>query len=156
MNPPDFTENLSGFKEFPPISILLLILLSLATLGLYTWWWMYSRSAILNSALLPEQRINTNFMHLCLGGFVVTLVLAVAAGFQPENVSLESTVNILSLVLNIMVIVWVLLFRRGVHVLLGQEETPYHMNLFWTLLFQVFYMQHKLNLIRAHSRIGVM
>jgi hypothetical protein len=156
MNSPDVSGNLSGFKEFPPISILLLILLSLATLGLYTWWWMYSRSVILNSALPPEQRINTNFMHLCLGGFAVTLVLAVAAGFQPENISLESTVSILSLVLNIMVIVWVLLFRRGVHALLGQEETPYHMNLFWTLLFQVFYMQHKLNLIRAHSQIGVM
>lgn len=150
------TDKLLVFKDFPPLDLLRLILFSLITFGIYTWWWMYSRSVILNSVLPEEQRINTNFMHLCLGGFVVTLLLAIAAGFQLDNISLQNTVNILSLALNILVIVWVLHFRRGVHFLLGQDKTAYHMNLFWTLLFQVFYMQHKLNLIRAHSQIGIM
>lgn len=156
MNTAVSADNLSVFERFPPLSLLLLIMLSIATLGIYTWWWMYSRSVILNEVLPVEQRIATNLMHLCLGGFVVTLVLAIAAGFQPGNVSLENTLNILSMVLNIMVIVWILYFRRGMNYLLGQIKTQYHLNIVWTLLFQVFYMQYKINMIRAHSQIGVM
>jgi hypothetical protein len=148
--------NLSAFERFPPLSLLLLIFFSVATLGIYTWWWMYSRSILLNEALPVEQRIDTNLMHLCLGGFFVTLVLAVAAGLQPDNISLENTVNILSMALNIMVIVWILYFRRGMNYLLGQTRTQYHLNIVWTLLFQVFYMQYKINMIRAHNQIGVM
>lgn len=156
MSSPVPAVNLSAFERFPPISLLLLIMLSIATLGIYTWWWMYSRSVILNEALPAEQRIATNLMHLCLGGFVVTLVLAIAAAFQPENISMENTANILSMALNIMVIVWILYFRRGMNYLLGQTRTQYHLGIVWTLLFQVFYMQYKINMIRAHNQIGVM
>jgi hypothetical protein len=156
MNASSPQGELSSFEKFPALGLLPLICISIVTLGIYTWWWMYSRSVILNNALPPEQRISLHFMHLCLGGFVVTMVLAIALGFQPDNMSMEQTVNILSMVLNIMVIIWVLHFRRGVNYLLGQIKTPYHMNIILTLLFQVFYMQYKLNLIRAHSQIGVM
>jgi hypothetical protein len=149
-------KELAAFQGFPRIDVLWVILISLASLGLYTWWWMYSRSLLVNASLPPHRQINKNFMHMCLGGFFVTLMLAVAAGFQPDNVSLAQTVNILSMALNIMVIVWVLNFRRAAHYLLGEETTPYHFNLLWTLLFQVFYMQYKINRIRDHDQIGIM
>lgn len=156
MSPPDSASPLSAFERFPPLPLLPLIVFSVATLGIYTWWWMYSRSVMLNEVLPPERHINTGFMRLCISGFAATLMVAVAAGFQPDNIALESTVNILSLVLNIMVIFWVLHFRRAANYLLGETETPHHLNLFWTLLFQVFYMQHKINMIRSHNQIGVM
>jgi hypothetical protein len=156
MSSSDVAKPLSSFEKFPPLGLLQLIVFALATLGIYTWWWMYSRSMILNEMLPPERRINAGFMRLCMSGFAATLMLALAAGFQPENIALESTVNILSMALNIMVIAWVLYFRRAANHLLGETPTPYHLNLFWTLLFQVFYMQYKINLIHSHNRVGVM
>jgi hypothetical protein len=156
MSSPTIAKSLSSFEKLPPLGILQLIVFSVATLGIYTWWWMYSRSMLLNEVLPTERRLNTGFMRFCLSGFAVTLVLAVVAGFQLDNVALAGTVNLLSLLLNIMVIVWVLHFRRAANHLLGEQETPYHFHLFWTLLFQVFYMQYKINLIHSHSRTGVM
>ena len=85
MNASSPQGELSSFEKFPALGLLSLICISIATLGIYTWWWMYSRSVILNNALPPEQRISLHFMHLCLGGFVVTMVLAIALGFGADS-----------------------------------------------------------------------
>lgn len=148
--------SLQAFDRFPALSLLSLLLYSVATLGIYSWWWMYSRSVILNTLLPPEQGIDKQFMHLCVAGFGITIILAIALGMQPDNLSLENTVNVLSMAINIMTIIWVLRMRRGIHYLLGPTQTMYHLNLFWTFLFQVFYLQQKINLIREHNQPGIM
>ncbi len=156
MSAPFEDSELQHFRKFPAVSLPLFILLMLATLGIYAWWWMYSRSQWLNAELPAAQRIDQRFIHLCLGGFVATLVLAVAVSLHQEDLSLISTLNFLSLLLNVLVIVWTLLFRRGVNALLGEKQQAHHFNLFWVLLLQVVYMQYKINQIRAANPLGLM
>ncbi len=147
---------LRAFERFPAVSLLQILLLSVATLGIYGWWWMYSRSRILNTLLPEGQGIDPRFMHLNLGGFAITLVLAIALAAQPDNTSLEATVNVLSMAINIMALFWLFRFRSALHVLLGAAAENYHFNAFWTFLLQVIYLQHRINMIREHNQPGIM
>jgi hypothetical protein len=147
---------LPPFEKFPPLSLLTLVLMSLASLGIYTWWWMYSRSLILNSMLPPEQCIDSKFMHLCIGGLAVVLPCSIAAELLPENLALVNTASALGLALNLMVLFWVFLFRRGISYLLEKNGSIYQLGIFWTFLFQVFYLQIKINLVCEHRQTGIM
>ncbi len=149
-------DNKPDFSRLPALSLLSVLFFSFATLGIYSWWWLYSRSMILNSMLPPEQAINKQFMHACLAGFGIALLLAIDLGFQPDNVSLENTVNVLMLALNIMAIIWVFRFRAGMHFLLGPTPTIYHLSALWTFLLPVFYLQQKINLLHEHNQPGIM
>lgn len=155
-NLPAQDSSRADFSRLPAVSLLSVIFFSFATLGIYSWWWLYSRSLILNTLLPAERAIDKNFMHLCLAGFSMALLLAIGLVYQPDNTSLGQTVDVMMLALNIMAIVWVFRFRAGMHFLLGPTPTIYHMNAFWTFLFPIFYTQQKINLLHEHNQPGIM
>jgi hypothetical protein len=160
--PPDI--NTQVFERFPSVSLLSMLALSLLTLGIYGWWWLYSRSLILNGLLPPKEMISKNFISLILAGFGITLIAAFISATQTDNTDLKQATDVLSLVLNVLVIVWVFRFRRGLLFLLGEklgESAPntrnvFHVNVVWTFLLSVFYLQKKINDVCAHGQVGVM
>ncbi|HQQ63512.1 MAG TPA: DUF4234 domain-containing protein [Pseudomonadales bacterium] len=149
-------KNQADLNRLPAMSLLSVLLFTVATLGVYSWWWLYSRSLILNSLLPKERTISKPFMHLCLAGFGITFLLVIDFSYQPDNLSLKDTINVLMMALNIMAIVWVFRFRAGMHFLLGPTPTLYHLNAVWTFLFPIFYVQHKINLLHEHNQPGIM
>lgn len=141
---------------FPPQPMLLLVFMLVASMGLYAWWWLYSRSLLLNTLLPAGLGISRAFMHACLTGVLVTVALAFLSAANPGELALGATVDFLSLTLNLLSVYWVLLFRRGLHHLLEGTAAIYQLNVFWTVLLQVLYLQYKINLVCEHRQTGVM
>lgn len=65
---------------FPRFSAWWVFLLTLFTLGIYVPFWLYARSRTVNR-LLPEQRIDSAFIHTVLSLYVLNLVLGLFEGF---------------------------------------------------------------------------
>ncbi len=108
--------------------ILLMILLTVVTLSVYLIYWLVVTTRTLN-ARVPTARISTPFMALCVLMTVANLGLAFYADV------------LLSLI-------WALRLRHSINTLTGAPKPSLlWVNLFWTWIFQHFYLQLQINRI---------
>lgn len=160
------TKPATSFAVLPRMELLMVMLLTLMTLGTYTYYWLYTRTKILNQ-LCPEYSINKNFVSLCLVGFFVLMAVLFSL---PEANSIEELQNspaydaILSmvLILNTLLLVWGLLFcQRLNHLSQAHKQDAlyarYSLLVFVHLLaVNTLYLQYKINQLIDSQRVDIM
>lgn len=133
----------------------ILALLSFVTLFIYTGHYIVKQTQKLNQFLDDDKKIPVVFAWGQLVFVYAGILAAILYGFvlapslpEVDTATLDFSVNIFSLILNIIWIVWAFMARRRVHILLGSskgEKQWFHV--FWTFLFSPLYINYKINKI---------
>ncbi len=127
--------------------VLLVIVLFLVTLGIYTPYWFLTRRLSLNS--LPATKALPRIPGIVLLAIysIDVFVQLVSISGQPAIVAVATYSS--GLVLSVgTALVLVLSFR--VRTILNQQDTPIYVSVIGTFLFNVFYLQFKINRMAQH------
>jgi len=155
-----------AYGRFPRMEPVWVLLLTLLTMGLYTYYWLFTRTKILNT-LIPEKPISNNFVSLCLTGFVVLLVMILSL---PETSSMEelqqsshyNTIMMLIMGLNGLLLLWGILFCQRLNLLSqsNRQDALYSNYLILTvihlLIVNTLYLQYKINQLIDNQRVDIM
>ncbi|WP_141215613.1 DUF4234 domain-containing protein [Hahella sp. CCB-MM4] len=134
-----------GIADFPRLSVVLFVALSMLSFGLYFAYWMYSRSQMLNRQL-GASGISMGLMNFSVSAFLVYVGVALFAQSNPERVDMLMLYDMFALICNILFLVWIFKIRNRLHLLLGVSRGhKYWCNAFLTFLFNAFYIQYKIN-----------
>lgn len=143
-------------KEFPRFTTWAVVGLSIITLGIYTFYWLYSRTKILNR-LLPENKI-AGWLPIAaivtlIAYYVVSIAVPFLASASPE---LAAGLGGLSLIVNIAYIVFYLMWVFGFRSRLNQLSGSNKGDIFWlggilTFFINVYYFQYKINQMHDHG-----
>ncbi|MCK5901791.1 MAG: DUF4234 domain-containing protein [Cocleimonas sp.] len=140
-------------KQFPRFTTWAVVGLSIITMGIYTIYWLYSRTQILNT-LLPENKIPSWLTTSSLIVFFLYLVMSFAP--LANNGVMPNGMDAFSLVINLAYIVlfitWAFSFRSRLNTLSGSNKG----DLFWlggilTFFINVYYFQYRINQIHDHG-----
>jgi hypothetical protein len=148
---PLVVESRADIREFPRFSAWYVFFLSLVTLGLYIIYWLYNRTSILNR--LAQNRISDTFIVAVTIIAVLSFVLsvgeiayAVVATGPRLPPWYEGFGNVLSIVSNVALLVWVFKFRnRLVDEVMGTPLARSDVGPVMTFFFQLIYLQFKIN-----------
>ncbi|QNM96027.1 DUF4234 domain-containing protein [Chitinimonas koreensis] len=131
-------------RELKYCSVWLMIGLSVVTLSLYLYYWLWTRSAAL-AEIAPDARM---VFHLARAIVILQVVLVLAyllasVGVLPVSLQQIDTVGTLG---NLLWLGWTLAFRGGFNRLTraGSSDRLWN-NLFFALVFSMFYHQYKAN-----------
>ena len=132
-------------REFPRQHVLVVIGLSIITLGIYAPILLQRHSEIIKR-LLPENRIENWCFPLYLTTLIMRIVLVIPALLLDNPVILEALIDLVDLI-NISVgVIWLFKIRDCMVVLF--KTSPGRgswYNAFWTFIFGVLYLQFKIN-----------
>lgn len=163
------------FQRFPRVQPLLILLFSLASLGLYVPYWLYTRTRILNS-LCPQQPVPTVVVALSMGSLLVfAVMLYQLMGQLPAQITLQQLQDHpgfqklmdVAMVINLLQLLWALLFCHRLNLctraLPGDPRysSYFFLALSHILIVNIFYLQYKINQlidenIPNQSTIGLM
>ena len=143
-------------KEFPRFTTWAVVGLSIITLGIYTFYWLWSRTKILNR-LLPENKISGWLPITAVLTVIVYYIVAFATPFLASaSPELGAALGGLGVIVNIAYIVfflmWVFGFRKRLNQLSGSNKG----DMFWlggilTFFINVYYFQYKINQMHDHG-----
>ena len=112
-----------------------MFIFSLASLGLYLLYWIYSRAYALNRQQDNVVSINA------LNGFVAVYLVLFVAGFFPDMVNQHRDFFMIGQFIYLGFLIKVVIdLKNGFERLLGRR-----LNLFWAILFSAFYFQFQIN-----------
>jgi hypothetical protein len=159
------------FAQFPRLSPFAVVLLTVATLGFYVPYWLYTRTRILER-FAPGKPIPQLLVALCMGGYIMLLVLAYQL---PTHLNAEQITNspefgrLMDVVvaLNIALLCWAFLFLHRINLCTGAKPgdilhgSYFILVLAHLLIVNVYYLQYKINQIvdsqkNAGNIIGLM
>lgn len=154
------------YERFPRMELLLVLILTLVTMGTYTYYWLFTRTQILNQ-LIPEKPISNVFVSLCIAGFIVLLFTLFSV---PEASSIEELQELgvynkvagMIMVLNGLLLAWGLLFCQRLNMLSQKENRDalyanyLYLILAHLLIVNTLYLQYKINQLIDSQRIGLM
>jgi len=150
------TQN-SSFEKFPRVSMLAIVLLTIATLGFYVPYWLYTRTRLIDK-LYPGKPIPSLLIALCMGGYIMLLVLV----FQvPVSENAEQIMNSpefdrlmnAAMIINMIQLAWAMLFLQRINACAGYKPNdPEYGNYFILvlahfLIVNIYYLQYKINQI---------
>ena len=142
----DLGESNGSIHDFPRFSAWGVFGLSVITLGIYSVYWMYTRSKIINSNdkldSIPEGFMITAMVFTVvnlLGGFVEGVAVGMTEDAQTV-IMIASISKILGLVTGIMNLVWIFKVKNRICTLAGISA-----NGVMTFFFQALYVQYKIN-----------
>ena len=131
----------------PQQSIWMMVLLELVTIGIYGPYWYFSRRASLH-VLSSSQRLPEMPLIAVLVAVIVSAVLTVVSFFPSDPSSIEAIYQVLDLAIGVSLLFFA--FRvRGIlrdH-LAAQGVSEAGISGFWTFLFNLLYLQYKINRI---------
>ena len=135
-------------KQLPRFTTWAVVGLTIITLGIYAFYWLFSRTKMLNK-LLPENKIAGWLPITTLLLYIVNLLSSYAPlGItNPDIVLITSVVSMVTRILYlIFLIIWIYAFRNRLNQLSGSSKG----DLFWlggilTFFINVYYFQYKLN-----------
>ena len=137
--------NRNSIAKFPRQSVWGMIGLMIITITFYFPFWLRKHTRILNN-LLPENRIGKWWFPVCL---VVTalnfgmIIPEIITNDHPIAVGISKLMEKLDIIL---IIVWEFKIRNRMNIILeAQKGTRGWYHAFWTLIFGIFYLQHKAN-----------
>jgi len=151
-------ENLS-FQRFKRLSPLLLLLITVGTLGLYVPYWLYTRTRILNS-LCPAKPIPSLVIALCMGSLLMFAILLFQFLNQlPETVVLDQLQNNpdfiklmdVAMIVNFLQLLWAMFFCHRLNVCTQTKPGDRHYSSYFflalahLLIVNIFYLQYKVN-----------
>jgi len=131
-------------QRLPRIPTLTIVLYSILSLGLYGTYWLYTRTQIINQ--VHDKKIPMAVPHAIIGLLLINFIFSIMSGSNPENMEYRELVTISGLCFSLGNLYWVFLLRNRIHsITLAGEKSLFWLNGIFTFLFQVFYLQYKIN-----------
>lgn len=140
-------SGVDAVKQFPRFTAWAVFGLSVITLGLYGYYWLYSRTNTLNDLSANENKIASWLPITTIAVAVVYWIMSLLPIFDPQ---MAGSLGIVSLVVSLTYIVlylmWIFTFRSRLNLLSGANKGE----AFWlggimTFFFNVIYFQYKIN-----------
>ena len=129
---------------FPRFSTWYVLFLSVITLGVYSVYWMYNRSMILEQ-IHPREPINKNFMFLSIGVWAFSFILSMLSGPGPHPYEPSSSF-LIQFVSAVLFLAWAFLFHARLNRFLRAAGLPHQtLHPIFTFLFQALYLSYKIN-----------
>ncbi|HEY9201118.1 MAG TPA: DUF4234 domain-containing protein [Gammaproteobacteria bacterium] len=140
-----------ALQALPRVSVWAALGLSIISLGLYYTYWLFTRTQIINR--VTDKPIPMILVHTVLGLLMLNLILSFVSGYNPDNEDYQQLARISGLVYSLFNLFWVFTLRQRLHKMTqAGERSLFWINGIWTFLFQVLYLQFKINeYIEEHS-----
>jgi len=142
--------NIQITHSFRRQSVWALIGLTVITLGFYALLWLF-RQTLVSNRLLPEDRISNGFVISFVSiSVLITLTIITVLIFADDRASARELSKFLSDINFILILVWTFRIRNRINKLLDVSDfNPYRLNVIWTVLFGIFYLQYKINSLQT-------
>ncbi|WP_019605068.1 DUF4234 domain-containing protein [Teredinibacter turnerae] len=125
---------------FPRFTAWAVFGLGLITLGIYSFYWLFSRTRQINPVI--ENPISPLFMGATLGLYIVGF----ASNIPLNNPIVTMVLSFLSVAGSIMFVVWAFRLRSRIHQVANiSASDPSRINPVLTFFFSVIYLQYKIN-----------
>ncbi|MBU2705978.1 DUF4234 domain-containing protein [Zooshikella marina] len=141
--------------QLPRVNLLIVFSLIFFSLGIYYYYWMFSRTKIINRVC--DRKISPLLSSLVVVLFVGSLILglyllfAVRLGWDYDSqiILAESVVNYSCLITSIF---WLFAIRDRLHYMCkANKRSSFWMNWFFTFLGAALYLQYKINQVIDHK-----
>jgi hypothetical protein len=141
---PTSTSQDHALQALPRVSVWAVLGLSIISLGLYYTYWLFTRTQIINRVI--DRPIPMILVHTVLGLLMLNLILSFVSGYNPDNEQYQQLARISGLVYSLFNLFWVFTLRQRLHKMTqAGERSLFWINGIWTFLFQVLYLQFKIN-----------
>jgi len=140
------TDNKPGspMQNLPRISTWSVVAFSILSLGIYNTYWIYTRTQIINQ--LHDKKIPMAIPHTVIGLLLVNFIFSIMSGANPDNQEYRELASLSGLVFSLSNVFWVFMLRNRIHHLtLAGVKSLFWLNGIFTFLFQVAYLQYKIN-----------
>jgi hypothetical protein len=133
-----------ALQALPRVSVWAALGLSIVSLGLYYTYWLFTRTQVINRVC--DKPISMTLVHTVLGLLMLNLILSFVSGYNPDNEQYQQLARISGLVYSLFNLFWVFTLRQRLHRMTqAGERSLFWINGIWTFLFQVLYLQFKIN-----------
>ena len=147
-------SSIDKVKQFPRFTTWAVVGLTMITLGIYAFYWLYSRTKMLNN-LLPENKVAAWLPIGTLVAYVIYFLLSFAPLVMGSPDLMAATAGlsaVFSIVYMVLFIIWVYAFRNRLNILSGSNKG----DMFWlggilTFFINVYYFQYKINQMHDHG-----
>ena len=145
-------NKIKAFKRFTTWAVLGLAII---TLGIYGYYWMYSRTKTLNT-LIPENKVAGWLVPAVIGLGIANILMSLLPLASPELAQSFALVSLpFSLIGFVLMLMWAFKFRNRLNIISGSSKG----NVFWlgpilTFFFQLYYFQYKINQMHDASNQG--
>lgn len=146
---PEHSGNLNGkqsgpMQKLPRISTWTVVAFSILSLGLYNTYWLFTRTQIINQ--VHDEKISMRVPHTVIGLLLVNLIFSIMSGANPDNLEYRELASLSGLCFSLGNVFWVFMLRHRIHrITLAGEKSLFWLNGIFTFLFQVMYLQYKIN-----------
>jgi len=142
-------NKVKAFKRFTTWGV---IGLAVITLGLYSYYWMHTRTKVLNK-LIPENKVAPWIVPTIIILGLINFVLSFLPLIAPELITLSTLSSFIGLIVFILAITWAFMFRNRLNIISGSNKG----DVFWlgpilTFFFSLYYLQYKINQMHDASR----
>lgn len=136
------------------MSVLLLILLTVVTCGIYTLVWLSQRRPFLNSLDRSEQ-VSAGMINTVIGCYSVSFILGLAAGIT-DNDGLDGLSRLFSFVSSITLLVSCFRWKRMFERYLVRSSVGGYQKLsgLATFFFNIYYLQYRINKLSDLSGVA--
>lgn len=152
-------KSIEKIKQFPHISTWAVIGLTIITLNLYVYYWLYTRTKILNR-LLPEKPIAGWIAILTIVLMLLSQVFSlvpvfISMGIEFLNPEILGAIIMISpfvnLILVILFLIWIFSFRNRINILSESNKgSQFWLGGILTFFINVYYFQYKINQMHDH------
>jgi Domain of unknown function (DUF4234) len=141
----EVSSHVTTVEAFPRFSAWWVLLLTVATVGIYPLYWLYTRTRILN-CILPSRAIPIGLAVAAAGLLAADCAGGFVKGIYPDDLAVRAMSTVIGLSLNVVNLVWVFMLRNR----LNEHFVSHRGDRYWlggvlTFFFQVLYLQYKLN-----------
>ena len=141
-------QDISSVKAFKRFTTWGVLGLAIITMGIYAYYWMYTRTKILNS-LISKDKMPSWIVPAVIVIGAINLILSLAPYASLGASTMKALLIIstpLSLIGFVLFVVWAFMFRSRLNLISGSSKG----NAFWlgpilTFFFQLYYFQYKIN-----------
>jgi hypothetical protein len=148
-------QDVSKIKSFKRFTTWGVLGLAIITLGIYAYYWMFSRTKTLNT-LIPENKIAGWMVPTIIIFGVINILLSLLPLLAPEQaVTIQMLSTPFSIIGFVLGLTWAFKFRNRLNIISGSSKG----NVFWlgpilTFFFQLYYFQYKINQMHDASSQG--
>ncbi len=134
----------SPIQSLPRISTWHVVAFSILSLGIYNTYWLYTRTQLINQ--LHDKKIPMSVPHTVIGLLLVNFIFSIMSGVNPDNLEYSELASLSGLIFSLCNVFWVFMLRHRIHrMTLAGEKSLFWLNGIFTFLFQVAYLQYKIN-----------
>ncbi len=144
----------SSFAPFPRFSAWWVFLLTIVTYGIYPWYWMFSRTQVINKHY-PQHAISNGLVWSSLTVFISQFVVSMWMNFSAASASTDSLATlviingVLSLAFFVFWLTWIFSIRNRINAISGTHSgEPHWAGGVLTFFFSTIYLSYKINQIK--------